>query len=98
MPGLLLYICLTILTYMTDIAIVTVSEKGQVVIPKRMREHLKITEGSRLFVEEKNGKMTVVKLDHQAMDSDEVRWMMGITEKVLKKDWNYKGDDIWDDL
>jgi AbrB family looped-hinge helix DNA binding protein len=82
----------------SEVAIVTVSEKGQIVLPKRMRDLLKIGEGSRLLVEEKNGKMMLMKMDQGAMDSGEIRWMMGVSEKVLKKDWDYKGDDIWDEL
>jgi len=83
---------------MSEVAIVTVSEKGQIVLPKRIRDVLKIMEGSRLFVEEKGGKILIQKLEPAAMDSDEVRWMMSVSEKVLKKDWDYKGDDIWDEL
>ncbi len=83
---------------MSEVAIVTVSAKGQIQLPKRVRDSLKIKEGSRLFMEEKNGKMTIVKLEPKAMDSDEVHWMMGVSQKVLKRDWDYKGDDIWDEL
>ena len=83
---------------MSEVAIVTVSEKGQIVLPKRIRDVLKIEEGSRLFVEENNGRMTLIKVEPKAMDRDEVHWMMGVSQKVLKKDWDYKGDDIWDEL
>ena len=40
-----------------------VSEKGQVTIPKRLRERLGILPGQVLDFEEEHGKLIVVKLD-----------------------------------
>ncbi len=43
--------------------VVKVTRKGQVTIPKKLRETLNIKEGDLLNVEEKNGKIIFSKLD-----------------------------------
>ncbi len=85
---------------MNEVAVVTVSEKGQISIPKKTRERWGIQKGDKLLLLENKEKIVLspIKGIKYSADSDEVQWMMGISEKVLKKDWSYKGDDIWDEL
>ncbi len=47
------------------VEIITVGEKGQIVIPKAIRDNFKIGKGAKLLVSESNGKITIkpVKLD-----------------------------------
>jgi AbrB family looped-hinge helix DNA binding protein len=82
---------------MSDVAIVTVSSKGQIQLPKRMRDALKLDEGTRLFVEEKNGKITLQKLENQAMDADWSSYLLSY--QSFAKTWNTKEeDDAWKHL
>ncbi len=82
---------------MSEMAIVTVSEKGQIVLPKRIRDLLKITEGSRLFVEQKEGKITIQKIEPKAMDVDVSSYLL--SHKSLAKLWDRpEEDEAWKDL
>lgn len=82
---------------MSEVAIVTVSEKGQIVLPKRMRDVLKIMEGCRLFVEEKGGKITIQKMETQLMDADMSSYLL--SHKSLAKLWDRpEEDEAWKNL
>ncbi|MFH0970399.1 MAG: AbrB/MazE/SpoVT family DNA-binding domain-containing protein [Candidatus Diapherotrites archaeon] len=85
---------------MTDVAIVTVSEKGQIALPKKTRERWGIHKGDKLLLLENKGKIVLapVKGSKEAADVDEMQWIMGVSAQVLKEDWDYKGDDVWDEL
>ncbi|MDP2666781.1 MAG: AbrB/MazE/SpoVT family DNA-binding domain-containing protein [Candidatus Diapherotrites archaeon] len=76
---------------MSDVAIVTVSAKGQIQLPKRMRDSLKLSEGARLFMEEKNGTITLQKMEHKAMDADWSSYLL--SHKSLAKTWDTKEED-----
>lgn len=81
---------------MSDVAIVTVSAKGQIQLPKRMRDVLKIDEGTRLWVEEKNGKIELIKLEPKLMDAH-ASYLL--SHKVLAEDWlSNEDEEAWKDL
>ena len=81
---------------MTQVEIITVSEKGQVVLPKRIREEMKIDKGSRLLLVEKEGKATLSKLDTLMKDKS---FTLLASEKSLAKDWLSKEEEeAWKDL
>lgn len=81
---------------MSEVAIVTVSEKGQIVLPKKMRDTLKIHEGSRLWLEEKNDRIEIIKLDSSAMDANAPFFL---SHRSLAKDWFSKEDEeAWKNL
>ena len=81
---------------MTQVEIITVSKKGQVVLPKRIREEMKIDKGSRLLLVEKEGKATLSKLDTLMKDKS---FTLLASEKSLAKDWLSKEEeDAWKDL
>lgn len=73
--------------------LLTVGEKGQIVIPKKFREDLKIKKGTKLLISEDNDKLTIkpVKLDDKHI-------LMLLSESSLKKTWDNKYDERWDDV
>lgn len=73
--------------------VITVGEKGQIVIPKKIREDLKISKGTKLIVSEDKEKITIkpVKLDEKHI-------MMLLSETSLKKTWDNPYDERWDDV
>ena len=73
--------------------VITVGEKGQIVIPKKMREDLKISKGTKLIVSEDKGTIAIkpVKLDEKHI-------LMLLSETSLKKTWDNPYDERWDDV
>lgn len=73
--------------------VITVGEKGQIVIPKKIREDLKISKGTKLIVSEDKEKITIkpVKLDEKHI-------FMLLSETSLKKTWDNPYDERWDDV
>ncbi len=85
---------------MTDVAVVTMSEKGQIVLPKKTRENLRLKKGDKLLLVEEDKRISLSKVSglSKARNAFEGLSTMLASEKVLAKDWNFKGDDVWDDL
>lgn len=85
---------------MPEVAIVTVSERGQLVLPKKTREKLGFGKGVKLMMVEEMGKVTFAKLDDviKAGAMTEGLETFIASGKSLRKDWGYKGDDVWDEL
>ena len=75
---------------MTQVEIITVSNKGQVVLPKKVREKMRIEKGSRLLLVEKEGKVTLSKLDTLMKDKS---FTLLASEKSLAKDWLSKEEE-----
>ena len=73
--------------------IITVGEKGQIVIPKKIRDDLKIAKGTKLIVSEDKDRITIkpVKLDEKHI-------LMLLSESSLKKTWGNPYDERWDDV
>ncbi|MBI2136040.1 AbrB/MazE/SpoVT family DNA-binding domain-containing protein [Candidatus Woesearchaeota archaeon] len=73
--------------------LITIGEKGQIVIPKKFRDDLKLHKGARILATEENNKIILnpVKLDEKHL-------MMLLSESSLKKVWNNKYDERWDDV
>ena len=73
--------------------VITVGEKGQIVIPKKMRDEFKIEKGTKLIVSEDKDKITIkpVKLDEKHI-------LMLLSETSLKKIWDNHYDERWDDV
>ena len=79
------------LTSMTDV--VSVGEKGQIVIPKKLRDEFKIEKGTKILVTEEKDKIILkpVKLDENHL-------LMFVSETSLNKVWGNKYDERWDDV
>lgn len=73
--------------------VITVGEKGQIVIPKRFRDDLHILKGTKLVVDEK--EKTIV-MKPVALNDDHA--LLLLSELSLKKTWDNKYDERWDDV
>lgn len=72
----------------------TVGEKGQIVIPKKIRDDLKIEKGTQLLISEDKGKITI-----KPVKMSEAYLMMLLSESSLAKDWlNEDEDKAWQNL
>ncbi|MDO8633828.1 MAG: AbrB/MazE/SpoVT family DNA-binding domain-containing protein [archaeon] len=85
---------------MAQVEIITVSKKGQVVIPKNVREQLQIRQGSKLLLVQKNNKVTLSKVDSLLQEEKQEKLYTALaSEKALAKDWLSKEEDeAWKDL
>ena len=79
-----------------------ISSKGQVTIPKAIREQLKLTEGDRVAFIEENGKIIITKASLVALkdlqqslsaEADE----KGITEEELLDELKKVRKEMWDE-
>ncbi len=76
------------------IEIVNVGEKGQIVIPKKLRDEFKIEKGSKLLITEDKGKIII-----KPINLDKEKYiLMSLSESSLKEVWNNKYDERWDDV
>ena len=73
--------------------VITVGEKGQVVIPKKFRDNLKIVKGTKILIKEKKGELTIIPIN---LDEN-YAWML-LSEESLKKVWDNPFDKRWDDV
>ena len=73
--------------------LVTVGEKGQIVIPKKMRDDLKIGRGTKLLVSEDKDKITI-----KPVKMSENHLLMLLSETSLKRTWQNIYDERWDDV
>ena len=81
---------------MTQVEIITVSRKGQVVLPKNVREEMRVNQGSKLLLIEKEGRVTLSKLDTLLKDKS---FTLLASEKGLAKDWLLKEEEeAWKNL
>jgi AbrB family looped-hinge helix DNA binding protein len=70
---------------------VTVSEKGQVTIPKRLRDRMGIRAGQTLDIEEEGGKLVAQKvISEDALDA-----VYGILRGQLESDDTDELLDLW---
>jgi len=99
--GLTFINCLLDSVFMTEVEIITVSKKGQIVLPKKIRSHLKITQGTKLLLVEEKGKINLKKVDEllKKKKSKEKLFTLLASEKSLAKDWLSKEEEKeWKDL
>lgn len=73
--------------------LITVGEKGQIVIPKKMRDDLKIDKGTKLLISEDKDKITI-----KPVKMSEKHLLMLLSETSLKKTWQNPYDERWDDV
>ena len=73
--------------------VITVGEKGQIVIPKKMRDLYKIEKGTKLLVKEEGSSIVIspIRLDDKHI-------FMLASEGTLKKIWDNPYDERWDDV
>lgn len=79
---------------------ITVSSRGQVVIPERIREDLRIKEGTKLVMIEKDSTIILEKEDTflkklGAIELEKLGWL-ALAEESLKRVWdNKKDNETW---
>ena len=73
--------------------IVTVGEKGQIVIPKKIRDDFKIGKGTKLLISEDKDKITI-----KPVKLTEKHFLMLLSESSLKKTWDNAYDERWDNV
>ena len=73
--------------------VVTLGEKGQIVIPKKVREDFNIGKGAKLILSEEKEKIIL-----KPVQMDEKHLLMLLSESSLKKAWDNKYDRRWDDV
>ena len=76
----------------SGIRVITVSSKGQVVIPEEFREELNLKKGARLVMI-KEGLTLFLKREKDV--KDEFSDLLKISEKSLEDIWGSEREDIW---
>ncbi len=80
---------------MDDIKTVKISDKGQISIPKDIRDELNLKEGETLIMIS-DGKKIVIEKKARIMEKiNESKETMHMSEHVLKKDWDNEYDERW---
>ena len=82
---------------MNEIKTVKISDKGQISIPKDMRDDMNLKEGETLVMMSDGEKIIIEKPERlvKSIPQSESHNIMIISEHVLKKDWDNKYDDRW---
>ena len=75
---------------------IKVSEKGQIAIPQQIRETLGIERGDELVVIQIDNKILLEKAQKiEQKLKDDFKDILKFSERSLKKVWDNKSDDIW---
>lgn len=78
------------------ITMVRVSEKGQIAIPRSIREEMGIEKGDDLVLLQEDSRILLEKAKKMSDKmKDDFRDMIKHSEKALKEVWDNKVDDIW---
>ncbi|MBS3053896.1 MAG: AbrB/MazE/SpoVT family DNA-binding domain-containing protein [Candidatus Aenigmarchaeota archaeon] len=82
---------------MNEIKTVKISDKGQISIPKDIRDDMNLKEGETLVMMSDGEKIIIEKPERlvKSIPQSESHNIMIISEHVLKKDWDNKYDDRW---
>ena len=75
-----------------EVSMVIVSSKGQIVLPERFREEMKLKKGSHMIVV-KESNILILKKEESA--KDDFKDLTRLAEKSLKDLWDREEEDIW---
>ncbi|MEK6919260.1 MAG: AbrB/MazE/SpoVT family DNA-binding domain-containing protein [Nanoarchaeota archaeon] len=75
-----------------ETSIIKVTDKGQISIPRSMRQSLKIEMGDNLLITNSEGKIIIKKIV-----DDDFKDILKISEESLKEVWDNKEDEIWNE-
>lgn len=70
--------------------IIKVTDKGQISLPVAIRDSLNIRQGDELFITKDIDSIVIKKLK-----KDDFNFLLKHSEKVAKKLWDNKEDEIW---
>ena len=76
-----------------EIKIIKVTDKGQISLPVGIRESLRIKQGDELFIT-KNEDAIVIK----KVKKEDFSYLLKHSEKVAKKLWSNKEDEVWNNV
>ena len=77
---------------------VTISDRGQIVVPEDIRNELSIKAGSTLVLIKRGGEIVLRKeSDVMRVIDDEERFWKAISRKSLESSWSEE-DDMWDNI
>lgn len=80
----------------TIIKTIKVSEKGQIALPKDVRESAEIGIGDNLILIQRGGKIMLEKAEIiESKTKDDFKDLVKISEMSLKSLWDNEEDDIW---
>ena len=84
---------------MEEIKTVKISDKGQISIPKNIREGLNLRQGETLIMITDGKRIVLEKKDvlMKKIRSDEGVNTMLMSAHVLKKDWDNRYDERWNE-
>ena len=75
---------------------IKVSEKGQIAIPRSIRERAGIDRGDDLIIMQDNGRILLEKAKKISTKmKDDFKDLLKFSEISLKNVWNNKQDDVW---
>lgn len=75
-----------------EVSMVTVSSKGQIVLPEKFREKMNIKKGTHMFVI-KESDVLILKKEESMKDS--FKDLTKIAEKSIKDLWDKEEENIW---
>ena len=76
-----------------DTKIIKVTDKGQICLPVKIREMLKIEKGDEIVLTQSNNAVVMRKLKREDFSD-----LLKHSEKVANKLWDNKDDEIWDTI
>jgi AbrB family looped-hinge helix DNA binding protein len=86
-----------ILTPVMLVKTIRVSAKGQIALPKELREESGIKEGDTLIAYEDRGRILLQKAHDVAEKAeDDFRDLKKMSELTARKFWSSPEDDVWD--
>ncbi len=78
---------------------VTVSDKGQIAIPKRVRENLSIKKGDKLIMLIKGNRILIEKSSSVAGNMEnEFDYLVKLSEQSARKIWDNESDEVWNNV
>lgn len=81
---------------MYEVFTTTLSEKGQLVIPKPARDKAKLKKGDNLILVIENEKILIEKSSNlREKTVDNFRDLIKLSEKSMKDLWDNEDDEIW---
>jgi len=73
--------------------IVKVTNKGQISIPISIRKSANISEGDELFIVRNDNTILM-----ERINKSDFKDLLKNSEKIAKKLWDNKGDEIWNSI
>ena len=76
---------------------VKVSDKGQIAIPREVREEAGIKKGDDLILIHEKGKIMLEKVEEISKEvKEDFKDLLAHSEKVAKRLWENPEDEVWD--